>query len=324
MMRYIYLLCLLLGLSFLSYAADKETIVERHGRLSVDGVQLVDEKGEPLILRGVSLGWHNWWAGYYNANAVRQIANDWKATVVRAAIGVEPDGGYISNPQRAMQCLTQVVDAAIEQGVYVIIDWHSHGIRLEEAKTFFRIVAEKYKDSPNVIYELFNEPVHQSWDEVKAYSIELIRTIRAIDPDNIILVGNPHWCQDIHLAADDPITGYANLMYVMHFYAGTHKQWLRDRTDYALSKGLPVFISECAGMEATGDGPIDQTEWNAYIDWMNKQQLSWVAWSVSGKDESCSMLHVGTDPTATWPEESLKEWAKIVRAVLLFPTFADE
>jgi endoglucanase len=93
--------------------------------------------------------------------------------------------------------------------------------------------------------------------DVKAYSEEVIKAIRTNDPDNIILVGSPHWSQDVHLAAEDPIKGYSNLMYTMHFYAGTHKKWLRDRTDDAIKKGLPVFISECAGMEATGDGPLD-------------------------------------------------------------------
>jgi len=292
---------------------SKKGVVTQHGKLSVEGTQLIDSKGNPIILRGVSFGWHNWWSDYYNANAVSQIVNDWKATVVRAAIGIEPEGAYLNNPGLALQCLKNVVETAIAEDVYVIIDWHSHGLHLEEAKAFFKNIAEEYKDYPNIIYELYNEPVRQSWEEVKEYSIELIRVIREIDPENLILVGSPHWCQDIHLAADDPIIGYNNLMYVMHFYAGTHKEWLRERTDYALSQGLPIFISECAGMEATGDGPIDIEEWNKYVEWMNDRQLSWAAWSVSGKDESCSMLKVGSDPKIDWTENDLKEWGVIVR-----------
>ena len=153
------------------------------------------------------------------------------------------------------------MDAAIENNVYAIIDWHSHNLRQEEAKEFFAQMATRYKGVPNVIYEVFNEPVEDSWEQVKAYSVEIIKTIRAIEPEAIILVGCPHWDQDIHLAADDPITGYNNIMYTVHFYANTHGQWLRDRTDYALGKGLPVFISECAGMEASGDGAVNKEEW---------------------------------------------------------------
>src|SRR5206468_3807483 len=118
----------------------------------------------------------------------------------------------------------------------------------------------------NIIYEIFNEPDYETWDEVKAYSTEVISAIRRIDRDNIILVGNPHWDQDINLVADDPLARFSNIMYTVHFYAATHKQELRDRCNYAHNKGIPIFISESAGMEATGDGPINEAEWYKWIE----------------------------------------------------------
>jgi endoglucanase len=93
----------------------------------------------------------------------------------------------------------------------------------------------------------------------------------------------------------------------MHFYAGTHKQWLRNRTDTAIKAGLPVFISESAGMEASGDGPIDHKEWQLYIDWINKNNLSWITWSVSDKNETCSVLNVSASSTGHWKDSDLKE-----------------
>ncbi|MDR0799000.1 MAG: glycoside hydrolase family 5 protein [Dysgonamonadaceae bacterium] len=299
------------------------TFVGQHGQLSVNGVSLVDQHGKTLILNGVSFGWHNWWAKFYNAEAVATLHSDWKANIVRAAIGVEPEGAYLTNPELAMQCLTNVVDAAIANDMYVIVDWHSHHIFQKEAQAFFTQVAEKYKDKPNVIYEIFNEPWdNMPWADVKAYSIELIKTIRAIDPKNVILVGNPHWDQDVHVAADDPITGFDNIMYTLHFYAATHKQDLRDRADYALSKGLPIFVSECAGMEASGDGPVNMEEWNAWTEWMTAHNLSWAAWSVSSKTETCSMIVADDQPGATpapvsnWKENDLTGWGKLVRETL--------
>ncbi|CAN5647892.1 hypothetical protein BH10BAC3_BH10BAC3_06900 [soil metagenome] len=153
---------------------------------------------------------------------------------------------------------------------------------------------------------IFNESEYDSWADVKAYSTEVIKTIRAIDPDNIILVGSPHWDQDIHLVADDPLTGYSNIMYTMHYYAGTHKQFLRDRCDYALNKGIPIFISESAGMEASGDGKIDAAEWQKWIDWSEKNRISWVTWSVSDKNESCSVLLPTAGSEGGWKPEDLK------------------
>ena len=242
---------------------NAEQVVDKKvSALSVKGLQLVNEKGEPVVLHGVSYGWHQFWPRFYNASSVDYLVNDWGAQVVRASMGVELEGAYLDDPEMGINCVQTVVDAAIENGVYAIIDWHSHGLRTEEAKDFFKKMATRYKGVPNVIYEIFNEPVEDSWADVKAYSIEVIKVIRSIEPDAVILVGSPHWDQDIHIAADDPITGYDNLMYTLHFYANTHKQDLRDRGDYALGKGLPLFVSECASMEASGDGDINVEEWN--------------------------------------------------------------
>ncbi|MBC7686726.1 MAG: cellulase family glycosylhydrolase, partial [Aquabacterium sp.] len=120
-------------------------------------------------------------------------------------------------------------------------------------------------------------------------------------------VGSPHWDQDINLPADDPISGYKNLMYTVHFYAATHKQSLRDRTDAAIAAGLPVFISESAGMQASGDGALDYPEWNKWIAWMEKNKLSWITWSVSDKDETCSVLNKTASDYGGWKKEDLKE-----------------
>jgi endoglucanase len=247
--------------------------VKDNGKLQVRGTQLVNEKGKPVVLRGMSFGWHNWWPRFYTEGAVQWLHQDWKCSVVRAAMGVEPNGAYISKPEWSKEKVKAVVDGAIKEGIYVIIDWHSHNIKLDEAKSFFAEMAKTYGDKPNVIYEIFNEPDQESWQDVKNYSIEVMKTIRAIDPDNLILVGSPHWDQDVHLAADDPITGFQNIMYTMHFYAATHKQFLRDRCDYALQKGLPLFISESAGMEASGNGPLNYEEWNKWIDWAEQKKL---------------------------------------------------
>jgi len=281
--------------------------VKNHGRLQVAGTKLVDQKGMPVVLRGMSFGWHNWWPRFYNAGAVKWLCDDWNCSVVRAAMGVEPDKGYIKDPAGSLEKITAVVDAAINEGIYVIIDWHSHNVNLKEAKVFFAEMATRYGKYPNVIYEIFNEPDKESWKEVKEYATEIIATIRAIDTDNIVLVGSPHWDQDIQLPAEDPIKGYPNLMYTMHFYAGTHKQWLRDRTDAAINKGLPVFISESAGMEASGDGPVNEAEWKKWIDWINARGFSWITWSVTDKNESCSILQTTAASDGKWTIKDLKE-----------------
>ena len=291
--------------------------VREHGNLQVQGTQLVNQNSQPLVLRGMSLGWHCFHPRFYNEKVVSWLKKDWKCSVIRAALGVEPgDSAYIKHPKAGLEKIERVVDAAIENDLYVIIDWPSHSINRQEALAFFEHCAKKYGQYPHVIFEVFNEPDDESWEEVKAYAQEVIAVIRKHAPHNLILVGSPHWDQDLHLVAASPLANVHNVMYTMHFYAGTHGQWLRDRVDAAMAQGIPVFISESAGMEATGDGPIHHAEWQAFIDWMERKKLSWITWSVSDKDESCSVLQTTASSHGGWRPSDLKESGRLVRQYL--------
>ncbi|HLP05448.1 MAG TPA: glycoside hydrolase family 5 protein [Paludibacter sp.] len=311
-----FLLFVLFVSALPSLSAHESTPVAVNGKLQVIGTQLSNQRGEPVALHGVSLGWHNLWPRFYNKSAVKWLATDWNCNVIRAAMGLEIEDNYRENPQFALQCMAPVIEAAIENGIYVIIDFHAHKNHLPYARTFFAGMATKYGKYPHVIYEIWNEPVDCEWPEVKSYAEEIIKTIRAIDSDNIILVGNPHWDQDLDKVAADPIKDAGNVMYTMHFYAGTHKKWLRDRTDDAMDKGIPVFVSECAGMEASGDGPLDTAEWDIFVNWMTRRKLSWIAWSVSDKDETCSMLLPRASSTGNWDDNVLKNWGKASRSAI--------
>lgn len=309
-----YLIAALFAFSFFITTAQP---VKQNGWLKVKGTQLLNEKEAPVALHGMSFGWHNLWPRFYNKAAVHELVTKWKCTVIRASMGIQlNDSGYLKSPKQSVKLMTNVIDACIKEGVYVIIDWHDHNIHTKEAKEFFEMMSAKYKDYPNIIYEVFNEPDEETWTEVKKYAEEVIAVIRANDKRNIVLVGCPKWDQEILQPANNPIKGYSNLMYTMHFYAGTHKQWLRDRTDEAMNKGLPVFVSECAAMEASGDGPIDSTEWKLFKNWMDEKQFSWIAWSVSDKKETCSMLLPSAKSKGNWKEEDIKEWGKMVRREL--------
>lgn len=290
--------------------------VKKNGRLHVEGKQLVNEINEPVILRGVSFGWHNWFSRFYTQQTVKWLVDDWECTVVRAAMGIEPDGGYLSRRCLATKKINTVIEAAIENDIYVIIDWHSHNINLKAAKLFFAKMAKKYGAYQHVIYEIFNEPDYETWDEVQAYSREIIQEIRKYDTDNIILVGSPHWDQDVHLVADDPIIGFDNIMYTLHYYAATHSDSLRSRGDYALQKNIPLFISECAGMEANGDNSINDDEWQKWIDWAELNKLSWIVWSISDKDETCSMQKKEASAKGHWDISDLKESGVKTRSLL--------
>lgn len=296
---------------------NAQTPVKRYGQLQVRGSQLCGENGQPVVLRGVSLGWHNLWPRFYNKGAIDELTNKWHASVIRAAMGIKIEDNYLENPSFAMQCMTPVIEEAIKDGVYVIIDWHAHDMYTDKAAEFFSRMSAKYGKYPNVIYELYNEPVEDSWPSLKEYAKTVIKAIRANDPDNIILMGCPHWDQDIDKVAASPIEGVKNVMYTLHFYAATHKQYLRDRMQKAVEGGLPVFVSECAGMEASGDGPLNVEEYNKWVDLMEQLKVSWVNWSLSDKNETCSMLLPRAKASGNWTDDVIKPWGKLVRTTLL-------
>lgn len=298
-------------------ATAQNSPVEKNGDLKVDGRFLLNQKGEKIRLNGISFGWHNWWGRFYNNSTVTELAKNWNANIVRAAIGAHAGNGYDENPQYALECLDSVVNSAIKNGIYVLIDWHSHDNTLKNASEFFEIVSKKYGKYPNVLYEIWNEPVENSWNEIKSYAETIIPIIRKNDPNGIIIVGSTHWDQDIDVVADDPITGYDNIMYAVHFYAETHKKNYQDKMMYAINKNIPVFFTECAAMNHLGQGELDAESWNVWMKLAKENNLSVIMWDIADKDETCSML-IPNAPSEglKWKESDIKPWGKMARNYL--------
>jgi endoglucanase len=277
------------------------TPVAKYGQLSVQGRYLMGEHGDTVVLRGQSYGWSQWWPQYWNEDVVQWVSEDWKIDVIRGTVGAPAFVEYDDDPKIHYDLMHTVVQAAIENGIYVIIDWHAHEIYTEEAIEFFTEFAQTYAGYPNIIYEIFNEPTTQPWDDIKAYSVAVIDAIREHDINNIILIGTPLWCQDIHIAAADPIEDYNNIMYVSHFYAESHQQWLRDRLISVAEGGLPIFVSEMSGMSYTGSGPINYDQWQQWFNLLEDLKISWVNYSLTdGNGQSCSVLLPGASISGNW------------------------
>lgn len=299
-------------------AAPIGSPVYTHGQVYVSGRYMKDKNNATMNLRGHSFGWSSWWPQYWNANVVNWMADDFKVDILRASMGVDASPGYLTGDMTNQKNLVKtVVDAAIAKGVYVIIDWHCEAFHQSEAVSFFSEMAQTYGSNPNVIYEILNEPTTQTWAQVKSYAAAVIAAIRQYDSDNIIVVGCPQWDQLIRQVADSPLTGYTNIMYTVHFYAASHGQWLRDECAYAISKNIPIFVTECSGMEASGSGAINYTEWEAWFTFMEANSISWCNWSISDKvNESCSILVPGAPSNGGWTSAQMKESGNYIRTKL--------
>lgn len=304
----------LLGLSFIQPAlADVPPLSVQGNKVLVGGQQ--------TTLGGMSYFWGNdGWGGenFYNAETVSFLKNDWKASIVRAAMGVEDSGGYFDNPAGMTQKVRTIVDAAIANDMYVIIDWHSHHAHEHDwsrAVSFFQQMARDYGHNKHVIYEIYNEPLQIPWTSIKSYAETVISAIREIDPDNLIIVGTPSWSQGVVEASNNPIQG-SNIAYTLHFYAGTHGQWLRSEASQAMANGIALFVTEWGSVNADGNGGVNEAETGAWMDFLKQNNIHHANWSLNDKAEGASALNPGASPTGGWNDSQLTWSGHVIRGYL--------
>ncbi|MBC8084481.1 MAG: cellulase family glycosylhydrolase [Hymenobacter sp.] len=305
-------------------AGQAQTIVERYGQLRVQGNRIVDQTGTAVQLRGMSLYWSQWVPKYYNYNTVKWLRDDWKVTVVRAAMAVDV-GGYATNPAAEQAKVFTVIDAAISLGIYVIVDFHVHDAAAyrTQAQTFFRAVAQKYGNRPNILYETWNEPLDVSWSGViKPYHQALVSTIRQYDADNIIICGTGFYSQRVDEAAANPVSG-SNIAYTLHYYANTHKQGLRNTAQTALNRGAALFVTEYGTTDASGKGFVNEAESRTWWAFLDQNKISHACWSVADIPESSAALVAGASENGGWTASQLKQSGTLVRGEMRakYPTF---
>jgi len=329
---------------FMSLSTFALSPVGTHGRLKVEEGKIIGSTdNQPVQLAGMSLFWSLWEGEkYYNRKVVNWLVKDWNITVIRACLGIG-QGAYegdpnSTNPQYSM--IKTIVDAAIANGIYVIVDFHSHdaNLEVEAAKKFFSDFSKEYADVPNIIWEIWNEPNTENgsgivfpdsseypnpnqwdnWDDIKQYASEIIPIIRA-NSNNVIVVGTPYWSQFVDMAAADPLD-YQNIAYTLHFYAGQedHQAPLRARAQKALDLGVALFATEFGTTISDGgsDGMVDSVETTIWLDWADSNFISWANWSIVDKGEASAALISGAADTGGWADDNLSVSGKWIRARL--------
>lgn len=290
-------------------------------QLHTAGTRLFDANEKPVWLYGVniaSLEWLN--AGDHVQESVNRAIADWRVNLIRLPLAQDrwfgkmpgqADGGAA---YRAI--VDQIVDTCAAAHVYVDLDlhwsecgkWASEGGKLgqhvmpdKHSITFWHDVATRYKNHPNVIFGLYNEPHDVSWEvwrnggtvtDVPAKESRdqtriafdavglqtLYNTVRATGAQNLVTVSGLDWGYDL----SGVLNGYAitgtNLVYETHPYP-FKKNW--DRNFGGVSEKYPVYVGEWG----FGDGRFGGAKGLAYgkrlMSYIKDHDIRmWTAWDL--------------------------------------------
>lgn len=297
--------------------------VSVHGALHVEGNLLRGEGGEMVVLRGASSHGISWYPRYLNGAAMETLAG-YGANLQRLSMYTEGESGYVNAPRENTNYLYMGIESARSADLYIIVDWHilrDHNplIYADEAEAFFDEVSGRYKDAPDILYEICNEPNRDtSWEEICEYAERIIPVIRRNAPNAVILVGTPDFCTDFTGPLRKPLE-YSNIMYTMHRYvdASEEKPCDIDLIKKAVESGLPIFVSEW-GIELKKEGAALSAEREIYrenarpfLDYMDEQNISWAAWSICNKDEVHSMLRSDCEKYSGWTGEDMSAFGRL-------------
>ncbi len=316
---------------FAANAADYSSndYIEKYGRLKLNGLQLSDQSGNAVQLRG----WSTFGLQYSETCMSQEAVNvmkQWGANIVRLAMYAS-DGGWAQNQAALATNMKDYVDYAFKAGIYCIVDYHvlptdgngnaadpnsylngGSAINYSQygAENFFDVMSAyvKEKGYKHVIYEICNEPGKVDWSNIKNYATKVIPHILTNDPDALIICGTPQWDQLPGQAASDPIKSINGtdvsdkILYAFHYYSCTHYGFLSNLKSAAGK--VPMFVSEWGVSDFTGGrtgGTYDYYDdicpelGNSLLqvcdgDNDGRAKLSWCFWNWSRKDEESSSL----------------------------------
>jgi aryl-phospho-beta-D-glucosidase BglC (GH1 family) len=276
-------------------------------QLKVVGSKLTDMNGIPVQLKGLSA--HQLQNFPWGQDSVKNLIKQYGVNLVRAAMYIE-ENGYKAQPALMKARTKLIIDAAIANNIYVIVDWHIMGNPnnyTDMAKTFFNEIAAEYGSTPNILYEIVNEPTGVDWAGIKGYAEQVIPVIRAKAPNSVVIVGTPNYDTQPQDAWANKLN-YSNLMYTVHFYCGIpgsgeyadKGQGARDNVLQLINKGMPIFVTEWGTSNYDGaGGPWPQTA-NLWIDFMKANKISWAFWSFANGGGGDSFLKQGINMNGPW------------------------
>ena len=263
-------------------------------QLSVSGNKLVDANAQVVTLRGFMPADPAVLAreGRFNRKFFDEMA-DSGANVIR--LPVHPER-WARDPDYLWRYLDSAVAWNGKNGVYTIIDLHFIGdigtdrgaqmpdIRMPSrdfATAFWQQVAFYFKDTPHVIFEIFNEPAEISASDWRMSAQYLVDVIRTTGAKQLIIVGGIEYSRDLSWVLKTPIEG-ENIAYAAHIFPA-HSKYSWDRWFGDVSEKYPVVVTEWGWMESDPSGKqtylvgSQKNYGEPFISYLDQHKIGWVA-----------------------------------------------
>ena len=331
-------------------------------QLQVAGNQLLTVDHQPVRLRGVNCAGLEWSSGG-DGRMLKTVAvavKEWHANLIRLPLsqdrwfGKAPEQKDGGAGYRAL--VRQLVDFCSTNNTYILLDLHwsdagewgknigQHNLPDQNSVAFWQDLAPVYRDNPAVLFDLYNEPTHITWDQwfnggpvteidqkTKAKLTyesvglpALFATIRSTGAKNVIVAGGTNWAYDVGgIRPDrqlvDP-TGQG-VVYAIHPYPHkfegfgleTIAQWAARMEAFAQT--FPIIVTEFGSIEKMWPFPAD---WNYNDEKWNREMLrtleahrwNWTAWDFHPTAAPCLISdwnYTATPEFGTWVRKALAE-----------------
>ena len=265
-----------------------------------NGKLVLSNTNELIQLKGYSSHGLQWYEKFINQDSIDWMKNQ-NLNVLRIAMYTAEEG-YLTDKERTVEEVYRLTDLLIENDMYVIMDWHIAKDNnpldgLVEAKAFFEEYALKYKNVPNILYEICNEPNGDdiTWDIIEEYANDVIPFIRNINPDAIMIVGTPRYSS--HFEAVVPLS-YDNVMYTHHNYEHDYDYTTQAKIDsfdeYYTNRNLPMFLTEI-GIQDNQMLEENYDKLMTWIEYLDENKISYTIWSFANPKETTSISRTMTN-----------------------------
>ena len=151
--------------------------------LHVEGNLLKNRRGEKVMLTGVNCASLEWLCNPEKLVRTVQVAlDDWNANTIRLPLSQDKWFGFGGDQrgedesgERYRAIVDQIVEEIAKRRKYVILDLHrsncgswgefiSGNMPDMNSLVFWKDIARRFGNHPNVLFGIFNEPFKVSWD----------------------------------------------------------------------------------------------------------------------------------------------------------------